>query len=318
MTITCLDGGTLFPAGDAEWQRIAALGNFTLYDRTAPSEIVERAKDADILLTNKVVIDADTIAALPRLKFICILATGFNIVDIAAARKAGIPVSNIPAYSTMSVAQHAISLLLAIVSRVGEYRSCVAGGAWSSCRDFSFRLHDWGELAGKRFGVIGFGNIGQATARIAAALGMNIVVSTSKPQSALPEGYEKMTVDEIFRMCDVISLHCPLAPDTENMVNAARISTMKPDAILINTARGQLVDEQALADALNQGRIYAAGLDVLRNEPPKPDCPLLTAKNCFITPHIAWASVEARRRLMTTAVADIQAFLAGAPINVVN
>ena len=316
--IVCLDCATMYPATAPEWNALRSLGDVAIYDRTNAGEIIERAKDADILLTNKVPLTAATIAALPLLKYIGVLATGFNIVDIDAAKAKGIIVTNIPSYSTESVAQHAIALLLAAVSQVESYSRSVHEGEWSACPDFSYRLFEWGELSGKTMGIVGFGHIGQAVARIAAAFGMTVAAYTSKPQSALPEGYVKMELDELFEKCDVVSLHCPLAPDTENMVDARRLSLMKPSAILINTARGPLVDEQALADALREKRIFAAGLDVLRKEPPAPDCPLLTAPHCFITPHIAWASVEARQRLMSITLSNIHAFLDGKPVNVVN
>lgn len=316
--IVCLDGATLYPMGDPHWAPFAEVAAFEVYDRTAPDEIIERVGGAEMILTNKVVIDAATIAALPALKYIGVLATGYNIVDIAAARAAGITVTNIPAYSTSSVAQLVFALLLSITNRVEYYASENSRGRWAKCPDFSFRDIEWSELAGKTFGIVGLGSIGHAVARIASAFGMKVAVFTSKKASELPDGYTKMDLDELFAAADVLSLHCPLTPGTRNLVDARRLALMKPTAILINTSRGPVVDEQALADALNSGRIYAAGLDVLAQEPPKADCPLLGARNCFITPHIGWASVEARERLMDIAIANVRAFADGSPQNVVN
>lgn len=319
--IVCLDGHTLFPNSDKvhpQWQRLTAFGEVTVYDRTPASKVVERLEYADIALTNKTPIIATDIACLPNLRYIGVLATGYNIVDIEAARKAGIIVTNIPAYSTASVAQHAIALLLAIVNRVESYSQAVSRGQWTACRDFTFRIEEWSELAGKTFGVVGFGNTGRATAAIARSLGMNIAVFTRKSESQLPEGYVKMELDELFAKADVVSLHCPLTPSTAAMVDARRLRMMKKSAILINTGRGPLVDERALAKALVAGRIYAAGLDVLSSEPPRIGNPLLSAPNCYITPHVAWSSVEARNRLMDIEVANIKAFVNGVPMNVVN
>lgn len=316
--IVCLDGATLYPADDSRWAVFAEIADFEVYDRTSPDQIIARAADAQMILTNKVPISAETIAALPHLKYIGVLATGYNIIDTQAAREAGIAVSNIPAYSTRSVAQTAIALLLAITNRVEHYARENSRGRWADCPDFSYRDLEWTELAGKTFGVIGFGNTGSATAAIAATLGMNIAVATSKSQQQLPEGYRKMSIDEIFENADVLSLHCPLTPDTAGLVNAARLAKMKPSAILINTSRGPVVDEQALANALNNRTIYAAGLDVLAQEPPAHDCPLLAATNCFITPHIAWASTEARQRLLKIALENARAFINGNPQNIVN
>ncbi len=316
--IVCLDGVTIDPVGDSRWGRFTDFADFEVYDRTEESQIVERCAGAEMVLTNKVPFSADTIAALPSLKYIGVLATGYNIVDTYAAAKAGIVVTNIPAYSTRSVAQTAISLLLAITNRVEHYAAANARGKWAQCSDFTYRDYDWTELAGKTFGVIGFGNTGSATAAIAASLGMKIAVYTSKDESQLPVGYVKMPLEEIFASADVVSLHCPLTDSTRALVNADTIGLMKPSAILLNTSRGPVVDEAALASALNEGRIAAAGLDVLSQEPPAADCPLLTARNCFITPHLAWASVEARERLFEIALGNIQAYMGGNPVNVVN
>lgn len=316
--IVCLDGAAIYPADSHEWDCMKKLGDCTIYNRTAPDEIAERASDAEILLTNKVPVSSTLIESLPKLRYIGVLATGYNIVDTAAAGKAGITVTNIPAYSTMSVAQHTIALMMAVASGTESYSASVHAGDWCRCNDFSYRLFDWRELAGKTFGIVGLGNIGSAVARIASAMGMKIAVSTSKTQEALPEGYRKMELDELFSNADIISLHCPLTDNNKGLVDCRRLSMMKTSSILINTARGPLVDETALADALDKHRIAGAGLDVLCNEPPHEDCPLLTAPNCIITPHIAWASQEARERLMVIAVQNIKAYLSGLPENAVN
>lgn len=316
--IVCLDGATVFPAGAPKWDAMRGLGDFTYYERTAAGDIAARCEGAEIILTNKVPLNAATIASLTSLRYIGVLATGYNIVDTAAAAKAGVVVTNIPSYSTSSVAQHVFSLLLAAVSSAERYAADVREGGWCACPDFSYRLNDWNELAGKTFGIVGFGHIGTAVAAIAAAMGMKVAVNTSKPQAALPAGYEKMELDRLFERADVLSLHCPLFPETREMVDARRLSLMKPGAILINTARGPLVDEQAVADALRDGCLGAYCCDVLCNEPPIPQCSLLSAPRCFITPHIAWASTEARLRLMDIATGNVRAFLAGEPANVVN
>ncbi len=299
MSLVILDAATVYPADDSRWQ---VFGDVVVYDRTQVVDIVDRCSGAEMVLTNKVPFDAATIAALPDLKYIGVLATGYNIIDTEAARKSGIVVTNIPAYSTMSVAQQAVSLLLAITNRVADYAAADAKGAWCRCPDFSYRLADWHELAGKTFGIVGLGNTGLATAAIAVALGMKVLAYTSKPQSALPAGYAKAdSLEQLFAKADVLSLHCPLTPDTRGLVNDRTLALMKPSAIIINTSRGPVVDEDALARALNNGTIAAAGLDVLCQEPPADDCPLIGARNCYITPHIAWASTEAPPRLSATA-----------------
>lgn len=316
MSLVILDAATVYPADDSRWQ---AFGDVVVYDRTQVADIVDRCSGAGMVLTNKVPFDAATIAELPDLKYIGVLATGYNIIDTEAARKSGIVVTNIPAYSTMSVAQQAISLLLAITNRVADYAAADAKGAWCRCPDFSYRLADWHELAGKTFGIVGLGHTGKATAAIAAALGMKVLAYTSKSQSALPAGYAKAdSLEQLFATADVLSLHCPLTPDTRGLVNDRTLALMKPTAILINTSRGPVVDEDALARALNNGTIAAAGLDVLCQEPPADDCPLIGARNCYITPHIAWASTEARERLFGIALDNVKAFEKGKPINVVN
>lgn len=317
MKITVLDGYAANP-GDLSWNEMEALGELTVYDRVAPSQLMDRAKDSEILLTNKVVLDADTLKALPKLKYVGVLATGYNVVDVKAARELGIVVTNIPAYSTDSVAQMVFAHILNITQRVGHYAEENRSDRWPASPDFCYWDTPLTELAGKTIGVIGLGNTGSATARIARAFGMKVMAFTSKDASSLPEGIEKASLDEIFSTADIVSLHCPLTDNTKELVNADRLRQMKPSAILINTGRGPLVNEQDLADALNTGTIYAAGVDVLSTEPPKADNPLLSAKNCFITPHIAWATKEARVRLMDIAVSNVRAFLAGAPVNKVN
>lgn len=314
MKIVVLDGYGLNP-GDLSWSGMEAMGELVVYDRTSPSELMERSAGAEVLITNKTLIAADNMKALPQLKYIGVLATGYNVVDIEAAKAQGIVVTNIPAYSTSSVAQMVFAHILNITQRVEYYARENAQGRWTTNADFCYWNTELIELAGKKIGIVGFGNIGQATARIAQAFGMEVCVMTSKEASALPVGMKKMELDELFASCDVVSLHCPLTPSTKEMVNADRLKTMKPNAILINTGRGPLVNEQDLADALNEGRISAAGLDVLSVEPADADNPLLKAKNCFITPHIAWATKEARTRLMDIAVNNLKSYLQGVVVN---
>ena len=314
MKIVVLDGYALNP-GDLSWTGMEALGELTVYERTSPSEVLERSAGAEVLITNKTVITAEHMAALPQLKYIGVLATGYNVVDIDEARNRGIVVTNIPAYSTASVAQMVFAHVLNITQRVGYYATENANGRWTNSVDFCYWDTDLVELDGKKMGIVGLGNIGRATARIAQAFGMEVLVVTSKEQSALPEGMKKVTLDKLFAQSDVVSLHCPLTPDTKEMVNAARLQTMKPSAILINTGRGPLVNEQDLADALNEGRIAAAGLDVLSVEPSVTGNPLLGARHCFITPHIAWATKEARIRLMDIAVNNLKSYQEGIIIN---
>ena len=314
MKIIVLDGYGLNP-GDLSWSGMEALGELTVYDRTSPSELLERSADAEVLITNKTLITAEDMSALPQLKYIGVLATGYNVVDIDAAKSNGIVVTNIPAYSTSSVAQMVFAHLLNITQRVGYYADENKQGRWTKSADFCYWDTPLMELDGKKMGIVGFGNIGQATARIAQAFGMEVCVVTSKEQSSLPIGMKKMELDELFTSCDVVSLHCPLTPTTKEMVNANRLKLMKPQAILINTGRGPLINEQDLADALNEGRIAGAGLDVLSVEPSQKDNPLLSAKNCFITPHIAWATKEARIRLMNIAVENLKAYQEGHIIN---
>ncbi len=314
MKIVVLDGYGLNP-GDLSWKGMEALGELTVYDRTSPSELMERSEGAEALITNKTLITAENMEALPDLKYIGVLATGYNVVDIEAAKARGIVVTNIPAYSTSSVAQMVFAHILNITQRVGHYAEENSKGRWTNNADFCYWDTDLVELDGKKMGIVGFGNIGQATARIAQAFGMEVLLYTSKEQSALPQGMRKVALDELFAESDVISLHCPLTPETKEMVNAERLKLMKPGAILVNTGRGPLVNEQDLADALNEGRIAAAGLDVLSVEPANADNPLLGAKNCFITPHIAWATKEARTRLMQIAVQNLKSYQEGYIIN---
>lgn len=310
MKICILDGYSLNP-GDLDWSPVERLGDVTLFDRTPADKIVERAADADIVLTNKVPFSADTLRQLPRLRFICVLATGYNIIDTEAAARQGVVVANIPAYSTMSVAQMAFAHILNITNHVASYAREVADGKWTNCPDFCFWDSALTELAGKTMGIVGLGNTGMATARIAVAMGMKVVALTSKSADTLPEGITPAPLDDVLASADVVSLHCPLTPSTRHLINAASIAKMKPSAILINTGRGPLVDEQAVADALNGGRLAAFGADVLSQEPPRGDNPLLSARNCFLTPHIAWATLEARTRLMSTATENVRQFIAG-------
>ena len=315
MKIVVLDGYSVNP-GDLSWSGLEELGEVTVYDRTAPEETLERCKGAEIVLTNKVVVGKEEILHLPELKYIGVLATGYNVVDTKAAREAGVIVTNIPAYSTDSVAQTVFSLLLTITNHAEYYARENRDGRWSRNKDFTYWDFPIIELAGKRLGVVGYGNIGQAVCRVASAFGMRTAAYSSRSAEELRE-VEKMDLDTLFKECDVVSLHCPLTEETKNLVNTERLAMMKPSAILINTGRGPLVDETALADALKEQRIYAAGLDVLSSEPPKEDNPLTKLDNCYITPHIGWASKEARERLMEICLRNIRGFLDGNAINVV-
>lgn len=294
------------------WKQLASIGELVVYDRTNSDEdVLMRCSDADAVLTNKVVLTENIIARLPKLKYIGVLATGYNVVDIEAAHSHGIIVTNIPAYSTDSVAQMVFAHLLEITVGVGHYTAQNRDGRWSASPDFVYWDRPLHELSGKIMGIVGLGNIGSAVARIALAMGMKVAAYTSKQPGLIPDGVSKVSLDELFATSDVVSLHCPLNDDTRHMVDAARLATMKPTAILINTGRGPLVDEQALADALNSGVIYAAGVDVLSTEPPTADNPLLSARNCFITPHLGWATVEARKRLMAIAANNLRSFIDG-------
>ena len=317
MKIVILDGYALNP-GDLSYDCLRQFGELTIYDRTTPDEVIMRAIDADALLTNKVILGEKELAQLPQLRYIGVQATGYNVVDLEAARKYGITVTNIPAYSTASVAQMVMAHLLNITQRTGHYARQCCEGRWSINPDFCYWDTPLIELAGKQMGIVGFGRTGSAVARLAAAFGMKVTTYTSKSQEALPEGVEKLSLDDLFASSDVVSLHCPLTPDTRHLVNAQRLALMKPTAILINTARGPIVDEQAMADALNSGVLHAAGVDVLCEEPPRAGSPLFTARNCFITPHIAWATLEARTRLLQICEANLRAFIEGHPQNVVS
>jgi glycerate dehydrogenase len=299
--------------GDLGWSTIEQYGEVTVYDRTQPHEIVDRCRDANIILTNKVPFNEATLAELPRLKMIGVTATGYNIIDVQAAAKRKIVVCNVPAYGTASVAQHTIALLLELSNQVGKHAASVAAGEWAKAPDFSYQKAPISELAGKTFGIVGWGNIGQQTARIAQALGMEILYYTpSKKENAFASW---APLPELFAKSDFISLHCPLKPDNMEFVNKELLAVMKPSACIINTARGQLINEQHLADALNKNQIAGAALDVLSKEPPSSQNPLLTAKNCIITPHIAWVSKEARQRVMAITAKNIQQFLLLTPQN---
>lgn len=317
MKIVVLDGYAANP-GDLSWERLEALGECTVYPRTTDEQLLERAANAEILLTNKVIINRTTIEALPQLKYIGVLATGYNVVDVAAAKKHGIVVTNIPAYSTPSVAQMVFAHILNITQRVEHYADEARHGVWTACQDFSYSNTPLMELQGKKIGIVGLGNTGYNTARIAIGFGMKVHAYTSKSRLQLPPEVRKMELDELFATCDIVSLHCPLTEETRELVNERRLKLMKPSAILINTGRGPLVNEQDLANALNNGTIYAAGVDVLSSEPPRADNPLLSAKNCFITPHIAWATQEARQRLMEIACNNVEQFIKNKPQNVIN
>lgn len=318
MKIVVLDGFTLNP-GDNPWTGVEAQGEFTVYDRTSADQILERSAGADILLTNKTPLSAETIAQLPDLKFISVLATGFNVVDVAAARERNIPVSNVPIYGTDSVAQFVFALLLELSHNVALHSSLVKEGAWTAQPDFCFWRTPLIELKGKTMGIVGFGRIGRRTAEVAAAFGMKVIAhDLYQGQTPDHDGFEWVEIEDLFKRSDVVSLHCPLTPENTGFVNAALLKTMKPTSFLINTSRGPLVAEADLADVLNAGTLAGAAVDVVSSEPIQPDNPLLTAKNCLITPHIAWATLEARSRLMQTTVENVAGFIAGHPVNVVN
>ena len=313
--IVVLDGSTLNP-GDLDWDGLQALGQCAIHERSRAEEIVERASGAQIVLTNKTTMSRETIHALPDLKYIGVLATGFNMVDVEAARERAIPVTNIPIYGTDSVAQMAFAHLLNFTQRVYHHAETVRQGRWTQCTDFCYWDFPLIELAGLNMGIVGFGRIGRATAKLALAFGMQ-VLAYDVFEIQLEDGVRIVDLETLFRESDVISLHCPLTPDTEKVVNRERLALMKQTAFLINTSRGPLVDTEALAEALNNQQIAGAGLDVLVTEPPPRDNPLISAKNCQITPHIAWATRSARSRMMKTAVDNVAAFLAGKPQNVV-
>ena len=318
MRIVVLDGHTLNP-GDNPWDAVARLGELTVYDRTGPEQIVPRAGGAEIVLTNKTPLSGEALSALPELKFISVLATGYNVVDVAAAAERGVVVANVPEYATDAVAQFTFALLLELCHHVGPHAAAVAAGRWAACEDFCFWLTPQVALAGRRMGIVGFGRIGRRIGQLAHAFGMEVLAADVRQADPPPyEPFAWADVPELFADADVVSLHCPQTPETAGMVNAEMLGRMKGDAFLINTARGGLVVEADLAEALNAGRIAGAAVDVVSSEPISPDNPLLTARNCIITPHIAWASLAARRRMMAATAGNIAAFLAGKPINVVS
>ncbi|MDL2258193.1 D-2-hydroxyacid dehydrogenase [Eubacteriales bacterium OttesenSCG-928-K08] len=317
MKIVVLDGYTENP-GDLSWSGLEALGTLTVYDRTPEDQVAARIADAEVVFTNKTPVFRETIAACPNIQFIGVLATGYNIVDVQAAKERGIPVSNIPTYGTAAVGQFAIALLLEICHNVGHHSKAVAQGRWQSSPDWCFWDYPLIELAGKTMGIIGFGRIGQTTGAIAKAMGMNLLAYDAYPNESGKAIAQYTDIETIYRESDVIALHCPLFPDTQGMINKESIAKMKNGVIILNNSRGQLVVEQDLADALNSGKVYAAGLDVVSSEPIQPDNPLLKAQNCFITPHISWAPKESRQRLMEIAVENLRQFQNGTPVNIVN
>jgi glycerate dehydrogenase len=313
--IVILDGHTLNP-GDLSWDGVQALGECTIFERSAPGELSARLAGVHATLTNKVPLNRELIESLPDLRYIGVTATGFNIVDVQAARNCGITVSNVPAYGTDSVAQTVFALLLELTHRVGHHSQTVRDGKWSRTPDFSYWDFPLIELSGLTLGIVGYGRIAKRVAKIAEAFGMHILVARHRPNLESP--YPTADLDEVFRRGDVITLHCPLTPGTKEIVNGQRLALMKPTALLINTSRGPLIDEAALADALNSGKVAGAALDVLSVEPPPAEHLLFKAKNCFITPHYAWATKAARQRLMDVSVKNLKAFFDGAPQNVVN
>ena len=314
MNIVVLDGYTLNP-GDLSWEALHALGNTVVHDRTAEADILARAAGKEIVITNKTPITREIIYALSDLKYIGVLATGYNVVDVAAAAERGIPVCNVPTYGTESVAQATFALLLALCNAVQGHSDAVHSGAWSQSKDFAFWNAPLIELSGKTMGIIGLGRIGLQTARIAEAFGMNVVYTG---RGAKDVAYRFLPLDALLAEADVISLHCPLTPESSGLINRDTLAKMKPSAFLVNTSRGALIVESDLAEALDNGAIAGAALDVLSSEPPNADNPLLRAKNCIITPHIAWATMEARVRLMDTAVQNVAAWMDGNPVNIVN
>ena len=316
MKIVILDGFTANP-GDLSWKGLEELGTLTVYDRTRPEETVARAADVDIVLTNKVIINREVMAQLPQLKYIGVLATGYNVVDIEAAHEHDIIVTNVPAYSTESVAQMVFAHLLTVTNRTEHYALQNRQGRWTKNPDFCYWDFSHMELAGKTFGIVGLGNIGRRVAEIALAFGMQVKALTSKSANTLPTGIKKADLEELLATSDVISLHCPLTDATRHLINYETLSRMRPSAILINTGRGPLVDDQAVASALTSGQLAAFCADVLTEEPPKADNPLLSQPNAFITPHIAWATQEARTRLLQVAISNVKAFLDTKPQNVV-
>ncbi len=314
MNLTILDAYTANP-GDLSWEPLQRLATCTVHDRTPPAQVLERSADCELVLTNKTVISGDTIRALPKLKYIGVLATGYNVVDVAAAKERGIVVTNVPGYSTPAVAQAVFALLLELANQVGHHAQTVREGRWTACDDFCYWDGTLVELEGRTLGILGYGTIGERVAKIGLALGMRVLANRRTWREEPLPGVEKADQDEIFAQSDVLTLHCPLTDETKHLIRSETIARMKPTAFLINTARGPLVHEQDLADALNAGRLAGAGLDVLAVEPPKGGSPLFSAKNCVITPHIAWASKEARARLIEIAASNVKAFQEGSPVN---
>ena len=317
MKIVILDAYTV-DQGELSWDGLKELADVEAYERASPDEVIARCKGAEMVLTNKVVLDASVLNMLPRLQYIGVLATGDNVVDLEVANRQNIVVTNIPAYSTESVAQMVFCHLLNIVSHVDYYAIENRAGRWSNSPDFCYLDHDLIELNGKKMGIIGLGNTGMATARIATGFGLQVLAYTSKDEDHLPYGIMKADLDTIFEQCDIVSLHCPLTEDTRHMVNAERLDMMKSSAILINTGLGPLVDDDDVAEALNNDQIAAYGADVLTTEPAPADNPLLKAKNCYLTPHIAWATREARLRLINICTQNVKAYLDGEPMNQIN
>lgn len=316
--IVVLDGYTENP-GDLSWSGLEAFGELKVYDRTPAGDIVSRIGGAEIVFTNKTPISAETLSACPNIKYIGVLATGYNIVDTKSAKEKGVVVTNIPTYGTAAVGQFAIALLLEICHHIGHHDKAVHEGRWESCPDFCFWDYPLIELDGKTMGIIGYGRIGQNTGRIAQVLGMKVLAYDAQQNPDLvSETMRYADLDELFAESDIISLHCPLFPETEGIINKDTIAKMKDGVIILNNSRGPLIKEQDLADALDSGKVYAAGLDVVSSEPIKGDNPLLKAKNCIITPHISWAPKESRKRLMDIAVDNLAQYINGAPVNVVN
>lgn len=316
MKIVILDAYAANP-GDLSWDEFAALGELTVYDRTAPEDVAARIGDAEVVFINKVRLTDEIFAACPNLKLVSILATGYNIVDLAAAKRRGITVCNVPGYSTRAVVQMTFALLLEICQQVGLHSGAVHTGRWQTCPDFCFWDRPLIELDGKTMGIVGYGAIGTAVGTVAQALGMKLLV-TARHEKPVPEGARFVSLPELLAQSDVVSLHCPQTAENARMIDAGALAQMKDGAILLNTARGGLLDEQAVADALRSGKLLAAGMDVVSAEPIRADNPLLTAPNCFLTPHIAWAPLETRRRLQAISAENLRAFLAGKPQNVVN
>ncbi|NLF71188.1 MAG: D-2-hydroxyacid dehydrogenase [Candidatus Anammoximicrobium sp.] len=317
MKLVILDAYATNP-GDLRWDELRALADCDVYDRTPPDQVLVRARDAELVLTNKTIVDRPAIAALPKLRYLGVLATGHNVVDLQAARERGICVCNVPEYGTPNVAQATFALLLELTNRVGHHAQTVREGRWCDAPDFCYWDFPQVELAGLTMGVVGLGRIGQAVARIAAAFGMDVLAFDLSPPAVVPGGVRLVGLDALFRNSDVLTLHCPLTADNRELIDAARLALMKPTTYLVNTARGGLVNEADLARALNQGRLAGAGLDVLSVEPPLRDNPLLTARNCLVTPHVAWATRAARARLIRATTENVRAFLNGQPVNEVS